>query len=104
MVDPTPRVLDGALAYTDETGGHVVRVGSDDWARWLEAPGTTRFRFEEATGSFTARREHRGSGTYWYAYRKRGGRLAKAYIGPSRELDRVRLAEVAARLSQPVDE
>ena len=96
----TPWIVDGALAYRAGARDRVVQVGSDEWWHWLEAPTTTRFRFEGESGSFTARRERRGDHSYWYAYRRRGGQLAKAYLGRSPDLDLDRLAAGAARLSQ----
>ena len=50
--------------------------------------------------NFTARRERKHDGWYWYAYRTRGGALQKAYLGKSADLTLDRLQEVAAVLAQ----
>ncbi len=65
---------------------------------WLqEVPS---FAFAGQMGAYTARKEtkQRGQG-YWYAYRKRGGKLTKAYLGKAPELTLARLEEVAHLLS-----
>jgi hypothetical protein len=66
------------------------------------APGGRRsFRFEaQSGGSFTARAERRGNATYWYAYRKIGSRLHKAYIGRDDTLVETRLEQVATELDR----
>jgi LuxR family maltose regulon positive regulatory protein len=55
------------------------------------------FGFEDHSGrSFTARRERRDQQWYWYAYRKRGNKLRKIYLGKADQLEPARL-EAAAR-------
>jgi len=66
------------------------------WRQWLAAATTTTFRFEHPLCNFTARRERKRDGSYWYAYRTRGGALQKAYLGKSTDLTLDRLQEVAA--------
>src|SRR5215472_2588254 len=58
------------------------------------------FAFDGQMGAYTARKEtkQRGQG-YWYAYRKRGGKLTKAYLGKAPDLTLARLEEVAHLLS-----
>ncbi|MDQ2713838.1 MAG: LuxR C-terminal-related transcriptional regulator, partial [Chloroflexota bacterium] len=101
MARATPRVRGDHLMYDTGTGEHTIRVESDEWWRWLAAQETTTFRFEDAGGSFTARRERKGTGCYWYAYRKHDGKLRKAYLGRSLELKQARLDSVAALLNEP---
>jgi LuxR family maltose regulon positive regulatory protein len=51
-------------------------------------------------GRFTAHKERRGATReYWKAYRHRGGRLYRAYLGKSAELTLDRLNAVAAELA-----
>jgi predicted ATPase/DNA-binding CsgD family transcriptional regulator len=74
-------------------------VGSDEWKEWLRAPDTTSFRFEDENTAFTARRELRAGHSYWYAYRRRGPKLEKVYLGRPEEIDLDRLHTAAAKLS-----
>ena len=80
---------------------HTIPVGSSLWWQWLAAEGTTTFCFEHPLGHFTARRERKRDGWYWYAYRKRGRALQKAYLGRSADLTLDRLQSVAATLAAP---
>jgi non-specific serine/threonine protein kinase len=77
----------------------LVRIGDDAWWHWLSAVETTSFRFEGKGAAFTARRELRRGHPYWYAYRRRGRRLEKVYLGRSDEIDLNRLETAAVRLS-----
>ena len=95
----TPFVRDGKLTFAAAPTGDSVPVGGDAWRQWLSAPGTTSFRFEDEDAAFTARREFRRGHVYWYAYRRRGPRLAKVYLGRSDEIDLGRLRAAGARLS-----
>ncbi|MEO6887385.1 MAG: LuxR C-terminal-related transcriptional regulator [Ktedonobacteraceae bacterium] len=101
MARATPRVRGDLLMYHTGTDEHTIRLESDAWWRWLAAQETTTFRFEGPGGSFTARREHKGTGCYWYAYRKHAGKLRKAYLGRSPELKQARLDSIAAILNEP---
>ena len=96
MARATPHINDGILTYRDGMHEHTIAVGSPVWWQWLAAEGTTTFRFEHRLCNFTARRERKRDGSYWYAYRTRGGALQKAYLGKSTDLTLDRLQEVAA--------
>ncbi len=68
------------------------------WVAWLEQ--VSSFAFQGQAGSFTARKERKQRGTsYWSAYRKTQGTLAKKYLGTSRELTLARLEATAAQLA-----
>ena len=95
MARQTPLVRDGWL-HDPRRPDAPITVGSDAWFAWLDSHDG--FRFESASGSFTARKEQRGAGRYWYAARRQSGRLRRAYLGPSSELTPDRLAVVAATL------
>ena len=58
-------------------------VDSPTWVAWLRDPATQSFSFRGSSGTFTARKERRSGGDdeYWTAYRKRGGKLRKVYLG-----------------------
>src|SRR5256885_132447 len=76
-----------------------VVVGSGAWYTWLGDQQIQSFSFRNPLGSFTARRERKRHGWYWYAYRKRTGRLRKAYLGKTEELTLERLNAVAVALA-----
>ncbi len=84
---------DGADAITVRS----VRVGSPRWSGWLARH--QGFAFEGASGHLTARREIRRGNVYWYAYRRRGGKLSKIYLGKSEALTPERLEQACARLA-----
>jgi non-specific serine/threonine protein kinase len=96
MAKTTPSVQGGALHYRDGPQDRSISVGNNAWWRWLAADGNTTFRFECSGASYTARRE----GGYWYAYRKQGRRLVKAYLGKSGDLELARLETVAVTLAE----
>ena len=100
MARATPCIRDGTLLAFDGAVAKPIRVGEAAWWRWLEAPDTIHFRFEQGAGGFTARRERREGGCYWYAYRRRQGRLHKAYLGRAAELTPERLRAVGLILAQ----
>ena len=95
----TPKIVSGSL-YTDDIFTTGTRVGSPAWFAWLDTAST--FYFEGRTGTFTALRERRQRGsTYWIAYRRQQGRLARSYLGKSDQLTFERLVSVATLLSTP---
>lgn len=76
-----------------------VPVGSRAWFDWLGQHKT--FRYHSKNLSFSARKETKASGDYWYAYRRISGKLKKRYLGKDPELDVDHLQEVARKLIQP---
>ncbi len=98
---PIPLISQDRLSLLDGAGNPLspILVGSDVWYRWLSAPETRSFSFRGKSGTYTARREQQRNGWYWYAYRKRDGKLRKAYLGKPDELSLERLQAVAALLS-----
>src|SRR5215472_15641574 len=83
------------LVESENTTVLDLQTGSLAWLQ--EVPS---FAFAGQRGAYTARKEtkQRGQG-YWYAYRKRGGKLTKAYLGKVPQLTLARLEEVAHLLS-----
>jgi LuxR family maltose regulon positive regulatory protein len=76
-----------------------VLVGSPAWYTWLD--GATAFAFRGEHGAFMAHKERRGhAGGYWKAYRKRAGRLYRAYLGISADLTLDHLNAIAAELTR----
>src|SRR5579864_1145228 len=94
MASSNPVVSNGSLLLTTRA----IDLDSPEWWRWLEAPEANGFRYTGAE-PFTARREQRPGGYYWYGHRRLEGRLAKIYIGRSGELNQERLAESARKLA-----
>ena len=99
MTRRIPTVRNSMLYEHIEEGTSIdaIVVGSDAWHIWLEHHCS--FRFEYPPNSFTARKEQRSGGWYWYAYRRRAGRLRIAYLGRSTELSVTRLDVIAASLA-----
>jgi LuxR family maltose regulon positive regulatory protein len=84
---------------SDAKLSEVLRMTSEDstWFAWLDE--VSSFAFQGQRGSFTARKETKQRGVvYWYAYRKRKGKLAKKYLGKTADLTFARLEDVAAVL------
>ena len=94
-----PIIREGLLLTEDVGAGgcKAIHVGSPLWHTWLA--GNPSFIFEDRVGHFTARREMRRGSPYWYAYRRRGGKLFKAYLGKSEELTPECLEQASARLA-----
>ena len=93
-----PSVHGGTLyQFTGDTappGG--ISLDSPAWYNWLEQHSTFLFRLPFV--HFTARKEKRAAGWYWYAYRRSQGKLRTAYLGKTAELTLDRLSAVAAAL------
>ncbi|GHO62873.1 helix-turn-helix transcriptional regulator [Ktedonobacter sp. SOSP1-52] len=98
MARTTPRVEQEILVLP-EGKKSAVPVGSQQWYSWLADEQNSSFFFVNEAGSFTARKERRKRGRwYWIAYRSQGGKLAKTYLGRSEDLTLERLREVTSRL------
>lgn len=85
------------LAATNPNAVTSVPVGSSPWFEWLA--NHQAFLFEDGAGHFTARRELRRGREYWYAYRRRAGKLFKTYLGKSDELSAERLEQASMYLA-----
>lgn len=95
-----PTVRDGVLWVNGGKETAVTRsifLESPQWNDWLTHH--KQFTFKGDAGHFSARKENRQGSDYWYAYRRRNGRLRKAYLGKSDEMTLLRLEEAAANLS-----
>src|SRR5437588_12477086 len=105
MDHTTRHVRDTALFYQDHGQTQGLLVEAPEWYDWLETAST--FTFESSHGSFTARKERSGNkrgGWYWKAYRRRGGRLYRAYLGQSAALTLSHLQAVATQLAAQEEE
>jgi predicted ATPase/DNA-binding CsgD family transcriptional regulator len=99
MTRRIPIVRNGLLhEYPEEAPSiDAIAVESVTWYAWLERHRS--FRFEHLASTFTARKEQRSGGWYWYAYRRQAGRLRTAYLGRSAELSATRLHVISAELA-----
>src|SRR5436305_14457319 len=100
MAQISPIIQDGILTNLRDESPIQIVVDSSDWYVWLQSASTFIFRGEE--GFFTARKERAGNqrgSAYWRAYRKRDGKLHRAYLGQSEELTLERLQSVAGMLA-----
>ncbi|TME05251.1 MAG: tetratricopeptide repeat protein [Chloroflexi bacterium] len=99
MARTTPVVQGEVLIWPGDAQKQSLTVGSPAWYAWLEDAST--FAFVGDMGTFTARKEStRHGGTYWKAYRKREGKLRRAYLGKSRDVTLARLQTAAAVLAR----
>ena len=99
MARTTPVVRAGTLILYVGKHEQQFTVDTPVWYAWLEEVST--FAFISDVGTFTARKEPRQhSGAYWKAYRKRNGKLHRAYLGKSHDVTLERLNSVAALLSE----
>jgi predicted ATPase/DNA-binding CsgD family transcriptional regulator len=99
MARTTPVVRGGTLTGYVDAHERQIRVGTPAWYTWLEEVST--FAFTGNVGTFTARKEPKlhGGELYWKAYRKRDGKLYRAYLGKSEDVTLERLNAIAAVLA-----
>jgi IS1 family transposase len=87
--------------------GQCFQVGSSDWWSWVGSDKAESFRFECDYGvkGYRARKEviKSRSGSFWYAYKRVGGKLRKRYLGKSDELTLERLESVAYDLAKSTE-
>jgi LuxR family maltose regulon positive regulatory protein len=99
MPQPLPTIRAGILSAADDRGDPQVPlvVGSGEWFHWIET--ATAFSLEDDQNEsihFTARKEHRASGSYWYLHLRLAGKSCTAYLGKSASMTSERL-EAATR-------
>jgi LuxR family transcriptional regulator, maltose regulon positive regulatory protein len=92
-----PLVKLGVFVTGEETDQFPIQVGSPDWHAWLT--NHEGFLYEGSSGHFSARSELRRGIRYWYAYRRREGKLSKTYLGKPDELNLERLEQASAILA-----
>ncbi len=80
-----------------EETGETTDIHSTQWHKWLSQH--RQFKYKGQGGHFSAQKERRSSGDYWYGYRRRDGKLNKAYLGKSAELTLSRLENAANDLA-----
>src|SRR4051812_31733242 len=94
----TKAVVSGTMLISQEEAQEIT-VDSPAWYGWLERAHSFSFKSDE--GTFTAHKarpaNQRGS-WYWYAYRRRHGRLYRSYLGASSGVTLERLQQAARHL------
>ncbi|HEX9370705.1 MAG TPA: hypothetical protein VF897_06845, partial [Roseiflexaceae bacterium] len=102
MAGSIPSAHDSILRFVDADGAErAVVIDSPEWHVWLADSGHSRFAFTCRAGSFTARKERKQRGAwYWVAYRRAQGKIHKAYLGKPADLTLARLQSVAALLAE----
>ncbi|TAK36417.1 MAG: hypothetical protein EPO21_03080 [Chloroflexota bacterium] len=99
MISRDPEVQDDTLVWHQGGERLAIAVGTPAWYTWLDS--NARFSFASAQGRFTAYKERRErGGWYWKAYCKRAGKLHRAYLGKTDQLTPERLHEVATTLAR----
>src|SRR5690242_20319780 len=98
MRHTTPTVRQGWLTIPGTLHPLLIAVGTAAWFTWLET--ATLFFFEGAAGTFTARKEQRQrGGWYWKAYRNQRGKLVRLYLGKTPHLTQEVLEQAAQQLA-----
>src|SRR5713226_7237295 len=100
MTSTPPLIQGNTLTYQQSGQPAQLQVDTSDWYAWLRTAST--FTFHSEHGTFTARKDRAGSrrgGEYWKAYRRRQGKLYRAYLGKSEELTLEQLQSVAIVLA-----
>ncbi|GCE11173.1 LuxR C-terminal-related transcriptional regulator [Tengunoibacter tsumagoiensis] len=103
-----PRYTPAQLRWSEQAQNYVFSMDDQTSTQtltndWLEH--ITSFSFHSRWGMhYTVRKQRvqRGS-SYWYAYRRLHGRVAKRYLGKSTDLTLVRLEEIARLLENVPD-
>jgi LuxR family maltose regulon positive regulatory protein len=100
MARTTAQIAGGMLVIAPDDP-HPIPVGTSAWFAWLES--ATTFAFTSPVGRFTARKEARArGGWYWKAYHQAHGTLHRAYLGKAADLTLDRLNQAAATLAAEV--
>lgn len=96
-----PQLIAGVLRPASGDNPAPLVVGSAPWFAWLAEPANSAFSVVTPAGALTVRREQKGASGFWYAYRRNGPRLRKAYLGKASELSLARINQAIERLAAP---
>ncbi len=91
-----PSVVQGLI---ETAKGKVFEIHSLDGSKWLDSINSFRYVPKGENRPYTVRRESGKGGSYWYGYRRMGGKLHKRYICSEFELTTARLEEIAEALN-----
>ncbi len=97
-----PETGDYELRAAGATSGRTLDGDPGQLAEWLS--GQRSLAFQGRDGHLTLLKERRArGGDYWYAYRSRGGRTNKRYLGSTANLTLARLEAAARALAETSD-
>jgi LuxR family maltose regulon positive regulatory protein len=99
MARNTPRI-DGTRLLVEPRS---IEINSPAWFEWLETNSSFIFESEDKALGLSARREQRSGSWYWYAYRRKNGKLRSAYLGRSEEINLDHLREIALTLDKSLN-
>ncbi len=99
MARNTPRIFGTQLLVEPRS----IEINSTAWFEWLETNSSFIFESEDKSLGLSARREQRNGSWYWYAYRRKNGKLRSAYLGRSEEINLDHLREVALTLDKSLN-
>jgi len=90
-----PSIAQGALYPAEDS--ERIAIGTPAWSTWIREH--TTFAYQDEPVRFTARREQRPGGLYWYAYKRAHGKLLKRYLGRGEDLTLQRLRDTARQFA-----
>jgi LuxR family maltose regulon positive regulatory protein len=99
MARNTPRI-DGTRLLVEPRS---IEINSPAWFEWLETNSSFIFESEDKALGLSARREQRSGSWYWYAYRRKNGKLRSAYLGRAEEISLDHLRETALTLANALN-
>ena len=87
------------LTKPEEEAYSISLQEEESWQIWLETHHTFAFHGRNGQINLLKEKRNRGNEGYWYAYRRREGRMVKRYVGRSVQLSMSKLEEVVVVLS-----
>lgn len=103
-----PRYAHYQLRWSEQAQNYVLSIGEQTSQQalsdgWLEQVAS--FAFSSRSGMhYTVRKQRaRRGNSYWYGYRRLGGRIVKQYLGRTADLTLARLEEIARDLESKAD-
>lgn len=95
----TPWVVQGVLlTQTDQR----IVVDSPEWFVWLKTATSFCYSPSHISYRFTARKEKRRNGYYWYGYLRNDRKLHNVYLGRSERFTAAFLDQACNRLVQKI--
>lgn len=95
IVSWRPEQAQYCLAEAEDTATRPCSLEGEDWQVWLGEHRSFAFHGRAGRINLLKEKRTRGSGYYWYAYRRSGEQMLKRYAGRSVQLNLERLEEAA---------
>lgn len=92
----TPHIRNGVLHLDNEETD--IQIDSAKWLDWINT--RQPFYFVGKRGTLHARPEKRHGHWYWYAYRRKNGKLNKRYIGKDESVKLMNLERICWKLDR----